>query len=59
MPRNGISIVRLKTGRRGRTRTCNRRIRNPMLYPFELRAHIETVSFYNGAPIGLVHWGSD
>ena len=26
------------TGRRGRNRTCNRRIRNPMLYPFELRA---------------------
>ena len=25
-------------GRRGRIRTCNRRIRNPMLYPFELRA---------------------
>ena len=28
-----------KSGRRGRNRTCNRRIRNPMLYPFELRAH--------------------
>src|ERR1700733_12312013 len=27
-----------KAGRRGRIRTCNRRIRNPMLYPFELRA---------------------
>ncbi len=27
-----------KPGRRGRTRTCNPRIRNPMLYPFELRA---------------------
>ena len=27
-------------GRRGRTRTCNRRIRNPMLYPFELRARV-------------------
>jgi hypothetical protein len=27
-----------KNGRRGRNRTCNRRIRNPMLYPFELRA---------------------
>src|SRR5208282_2680677 len=26
-------------GRRGRTRTCNHRIRNPVLYPFELRAH--------------------
>src|SRR5437588_2020561 len=25
-------------GRRGRNRTCNPRIRNPMLYPFELRA---------------------
>ena len=29
-------------GRRGRTRTCNPRIRNPMLYPFELRARIVT-----------------
>src|SRR5579863_5489913 len=27
-----------RSGRRGRNRTCNRRIRNPMLYPFELRA---------------------
>jgi hypothetical protein len=27
-----------KNGRHGRIRTCNRRIRNPMLYPFELRA---------------------
>src|ERR1035438_7917949 len=27
-----------ESGRRGRNRTCNRRIRNPMLYPFELRA---------------------
>ncbi len=26
------------SGRRGRIRTCNPRIRNPMLYPFELRA---------------------
>jgi hypothetical protein len=25
-------------GRPGRIRTCNHRIRNPMLYPFELRA---------------------
>ena len=25
-------------GRPGRNRTCNPRIRNPMLYPFELRA---------------------
>ena len=25
-------------GRRGRTRTCDRRIRNPMLYPTELHA---------------------
>src|ERR1700752_122643 len=24
----------------GRTRTCNRRIRNPLLYPFELRGHV-------------------
>src|SRR5260370_38854398 len=29
-------------GRRGRNRTCNRRIRNPMLYPFELRALART-----------------
>ena len=27
-----------QSGRPGRNRTCNRRIRNPMLYPFELRA---------------------
>jgi hypothetical protein len=27
-------------GRRGRNRTCNPRIRNPMLYPFELRARL-------------------
>jgi hypothetical protein len=27
-----------EVGRRGRNRTCNPRIRNPMLYPFELRA---------------------
>ena len=27
-----------KDGRPGRTRTCNHRIRNPMLYPLELRA---------------------
>ncbi len=25
-------------GRRGRNRTCNHRIRNPVLYPIELRA---------------------
>src|SRR3954452_23025959 len=30
------------TGRRGRNRTCNPRIRNPMLYPFELRARVES-----------------
>ena len=30
-----------KSGRHGRIRTCNRRIRNPMLYPFELRAHFQ------------------
>jgi hypothetical protein len=30
-------------GRRDRNRTCNRRIRNPMLYPFELRARIAVV----------------
>ena len=28
----------MESGRRGRNRTCNPRIRNPMLYPFELRA---------------------
>jgi hypothetical protein len=28
-----------KCDRRGRNRTCNPRIRNPMLFPFELRAH--------------------
>src|SRR5437879_5866422 len=31
-------------GRRGRNRTCNRRIRNPMLYPFELRARKDSTS---------------
>ncbi len=30
--------ILLILGRRGRNRTCNPRIRNPMLYPFELRA---------------------
>jgi hypothetical protein len=42
-PRSGrvSGAVRLtEAGRRGRTRTCNRRIRNPMLYPFELRARL-------------------
>ncbi len=28
-----------KVGAPGRTRTCSRRIRNPVLYPVELRAH--------------------
>jgi hypothetical protein len=31
----------VQSGRPGRNRTCNPRIRNPMLYPFELRAHNE------------------
>jgi hypothetical protein len=35
---NQLSFGWAGTGRRGRNRTCNRRIRNPMLYPFELRA---------------------
>ena len=30
-------------GRRGRNRTCNHRIRNPVLYPFELRAPYERI----------------
>ncbi len=35
-------------GRRGRNRTCNHRIRNPVLYPFELRARERlSVRFYN------------
>ena len=38
MARTGDSCG--QTGRPGRNRTCNRRIRNPMLYPFELRAQI-------------------
>src|ERR1700728_1417398 len=29
---------RKETGRRGRIRTCNRRIKNTMRYPFELQA---------------------
>ena len=36
-------------GRRGRNRTCNRRIRNPMLYPFELRAHADFILPADGA----------
>src|SRR6202022_4029964 len=35
---NADKTPTLNCGRRGRIRTCNRRIRNPMLYPFELRA---------------------
>ena len=31
--------LRRFSGAPGRTRTCNHRIRNPMLYPVELRAH--------------------
>jgi hypothetical protein len=31
------AIARI-SGRRGRNRTCNHRIRNPVLYPIELRA---------------------
>src|SRR2546429_9834943 len=38
-----ISLHSVKIGRRGRTRTCNRRIRNPMLYPFELRAREKSI----------------
>ena len=34
----------LIAGRPGRNRTCNPRIRNPMLYPFELRAHIHATA---------------
>src|SRR6266849_501018 len=30
-----------ESGRPGRNRTCNPRIRNPMLYPLELRARID------------------
>src|SRR3981189_1283436 len=33
-------LLWINPGRPGRNRTCNRRIRNPMLYPFELRAQI-------------------
>jgi hypothetical protein len=33
-------------GRRGRNRTCNPRIRNPVLYPFELRALERLELFY-------------
>jgi hypothetical protein len=33
-------------GRRGRNRTCNPRIRNPMLYPFELRAREKIRSYF-------------
>jgi hypothetical protein len=31
--------LKLNPGRRGRDRTCNPGIRNPVLYPIELRAH--------------------
>ena len=36
--------IRRDSGRPGRSRTCNPRIRNPMLYPFELRAHLRMSS---------------
>jgi hypothetical protein len=35
---NKVSEITTWNGRPGRTRTCNPRIRNPMLYPLELRA---------------------
>jgi hypothetical protein len=38
-PSGRISLHCRLVGRPGRTRTCNPRIRNPMLYPLELRAH--------------------
>src|SRR3989442_11899087 len=36
-----LLVLRGLDGRPGRTRTCNRRIRNPMLYPLELRARTQ------------------
>ena len=36
--RRGCLSQLIDSGRRGRNRTCNHRIRNPVLYPFELRA---------------------
>ena len=33
-----------RCGAPDRTRTCNRRLRRPVLYPVELRAHITTVA---------------
>jgi hypothetical protein len=40
---------KLGFGERGRNRTCNRRIRNPMLYPFELRAHICVLAYFSNS----------
>ena len=40
MARTGSTVGR--SGRPGRNRTCNPRIRNPMLYPLELRALAKT-----------------
>ena len=44
MARTGDSCG--QSGRPGRNRTCNRRIRNPMLYPFELRAQVVTLQLF-------------
>jgi hypothetical protein len=51
----GDSAGRLD-GRRGRNRTCNRRIRNPMLYPFELRALAKLEPFYCILLMELFAW---
>ena len=40
------TTLSLGCGRRGGIRTCNRRIRNPMLYPFEIRALANVSSVY-------------
>jgi hypothetical protein len=48
----------LGNGRRGRNRTCNPRIRNPMLYPFELRAPGSGNRKFNKGSSQSVVWGT-
>jgi antitoxin component HigA of HigAB toxin-antitoxin module len=37
---SGKRAITVDNGAPGRTRTCNRRLRRPMLYPVELRARV-------------------
>ena len=52
-----LSIAKQEVGRPGRTRTCNPRIRNPMLYPLELRARAAgNIQSSPLSHIGRTHW---